>query len=82
MTRYRQSMLPSTRRPPAGAAWITTGVAGALAIVLGVAASFHEVQTASANVLWVAALVFATVALLAWYALAIHWARRRKRLWG
>ncbi|MFV0535277.1 MAG: hypothetical protein ACK5MR_16735 [Cumulibacter sp.] len=81
-TKYRQAMEPSIRTPKPGAAWITTVVSGVLAVAFAIFASTYDVGTTPANILWLVALGFGTIALLAWYAVAIHWARRRKRLWG
>ncbi|MGW8815910.1 hypothetical protein [Gordonia terrae] len=81
MTRYGREMMASTRRPPLGAGWFTFVVTAVGAIVLAVFAS-REGSTTAGSGLWIASLVLGTLAIGAWYALAIDWARRRKRLWG
>jgi hypothetical protein len=57
-------------------------VSAVIAVGFALVASQYDVGSAKADVWWILALVAGTVALLAWYALAVHWARRRKRLWG
>lgn len=81
MTKYGKEMMGSTRRPPVGGAWIVFVVAAVLAVALAIIAQLSEPSSNSGG-LWIAALIFGTVSIAAWYALAVNWARRRKRLWG
>lgn len=81
MTKYGKAMVPSTRRPPIGAAWIIFAAATLATIALGVFASLSTGDD-SDTLLWALAQGTAVVAIASWYALAIHWGRRRKRLWG
>jgi hypothetical protein len=55
---------------------------GFVCVALAFAAAAVDGGSWAEDVLWVAALLAGSVALVAAYGAGITWARRRKRLWG
>jgi hypothetical protein len=60
----------------------TAVVLAIIAIGLAVLAGTLDGAHWAIQVLWLGALAFGTLAIVALYGVAISWARYRKRLWG